>query len=278
MQLAHDHGDALQHVDRLEPGDHAGDAVLLRQELEGGGAGNGGHVTGQDERVELERRVVDQLFQGAGHVLVRGKHAEVAKSHGRGAFDGHGHQRRGGFEADAHEDDLTLGVLLGQRERIERAVADFDAASRRLLLEQARRAAGHARHVAERGDGDVGDARERDDGVDVAVRRDAHRAAGAGGEAHALGHEVADAVARDGDRVRAADFHERDLAVGRELGDGVDQPARELRVLEGRQLRAHLGIVGGTRMMDVVDGGVGTGQGRSAGIGLAKVVVDSAHG
>ena len=277
MQLAHDHGDALQHVNRLEARDHAGDAVFLRQKLEGGGTGDGGHVAGQDERVELKRRVVDQLLQGAGHVLMRGEHAEVAKSHGRGALDGHGHQRRGGFEADAHENDLTLGVLLGQRERVEGAVADFDAASRRLFLEQARRAARHARHVAERGDGDAGNARERDDGVDIAVRRDAHRAAGTGGEAHALGHEVADAVARDGDRMRATDFHERDLAVGRELGDRVDQPSGELRVLEGRQLRAHLGVVGGARVMDVVEDGGSAGQGRSAGTRPAKVVVDSAH-
>ena len=137
MQLAHDHGDALQHVNRLEPGDDAGYAVLLGQEPIRLGADDGADMAGQDERIHLELRVVDDGLQRAGHVLVSAEHAEVLEA-GRGrALDGHGHQRRGGFEAHAHEHDLAIGVLLGQSERVQRRVHDLHAAARRLLGEQA---------------------------------------------------------------------------------------------------------------------------------------------
>ena len=126
---------------------------------------------------QFEVRVLHQRFQGAGHVLVRGEDAEVLQAHGRGALDGHGHQRRGGLEANANEHDLPIGVGLRQGQRIEGRIADLHATACGLFLEQARRAAGHARHVAERGYGHVRDAREGDDGVDIAVRRDAHGAA-----------------------------------------------------------------------------------------------------
>ena len=94
-------------------------------------------VARQDERVHLELRLVDDGLERAGHVLVSAEHAEVLEA-GRGrALDGHGHQRRGGFEAHAHEHDLAIGVLLGQSERVQRRVHDLHAAARRLLGEQA---------------------------------------------------------------------------------------------------------------------------------------------
>ena len=249
MQLAHDHGDALQHVHRLEARDDAGDAVLLGQEPVRLRADDGAHVAGQDERVQLELRVVDDGLQRTGHVLVGAEHGEVLEAGRSRALDGHGNERRGGLEAHAHEHDLAVGVLLGERQRVERRVHDLYAAAGGLLLEQARRGAGHARHIAERGDGDVVGAREGDNGVDVAVRRHAHRAAGAGRQADALGHEVADAVARDGHRVRAAHLHERGAARGGELLDGVDQAAREFGVLERRELGFHRGGVDRARLV-----------------------------
>ena len=239
MQLAHDHGDALEHVDGLEARDHAGHPVFLRQELEGLGARDGAHVARQDEGVEFEVRVLHQRFQGAGHVLVRGEDAEVLQTHGRGALDDHGHQRRGGLEAHANEHDFPIGVGLRQGQRIEGRIADLHATTCGLLLEQARRAAGHARHVAERGYGHVRDAREGDDGIDIAVRGDAHGAARARRETHAVGHEIADAVARDGHSVRTAYLHERGAAFRGELADGLDEAAGELRILERRKLVLH---------------------------------------
>ena len=100
---------------------------------------------------------------------------------------------------------------------------------------------GHARHVAERGDGHLGHPRERDNRVDVAIAGDANRAPRAARQARSRGHEVADAVARDGYRVRAAHLHERRAAFGREFLASPHEVARELRVLELRKLGREIG-------------------------------------
>ena len=137
MQLPHEHGDALKHVDRLKSGDHAGNAVFLRQETVRLGADDGAHMTGEDERVELERGVAHEQLQRAGHVLVRREHGEVGKPHCLCALDGHGHKRRRRLEANAHEDDLPFGMSLGEGERIEGRVDDLDRAARGLFRKQA---------------------------------------------------------------------------------------------------------------------------------------------
>ena len=194
-------------------------------------------MAGEDKRIELEFRVVHEHFERAGHVLVRSEHREILKSHGLRAFDRHGDKRRRGFEPNAHEHDLTLGMRSRERERVERRVHDFDRTPLRLLGEQARRRTGNTRHVAEGRDGDLGDAGKRDHRVDVAVACDANGTPGTRCETQSLRHEVADAVARDRHRVGAAHFHERGALRG-EPADRLDQATRELRVLEGGEIDA----------------------------------------
>ena len=182
-----------------------------------------------------------------------------------GALDGGSHKRRGGFEAHAHEHDLAVGIVLGERQRVERGVDDPDIAARRLLRKQAGGGAGNARHVAEGGDRHLGDARERDDRVDVVVGRDAHRTARARRQLDALGHERADAVARDGDRMGAAHLHQRGALGGRELLDGVDEAACELGILERRQLGFHRGGIDAHRAASAPTGcAASTGWGTSS--------------
>ena len=53
MKLAHDHGDALQHINGLETGDHARDAIFFCEEFIGLRADDRGNMTGQDERIDL---------------------------------------------------------------------------------------------------------------------------------------------------------------------------------------------------------------------------------
>ena len=120
MQLAHDHGDALEHINRLETGDNSRHAVLLSKESVRLHADDGAHMARQDERIQLQLGVVNDDFQRIGHVLVDGKHAEVLESERLGAFDGHRRKRRGRLEAHSHEHDLAVGIRLRQRECIER--------------------------------------------------------------------------------------------------------------------------------------------------------------
>ena len=72
------------------------------------------------------------------------------------------------------------GSFSASCERVERGVDDAHVAAVGLLARERRVAARHLHHVAEGGDDDVGTLRERDRGVDVVVRGDADRAAGAG--------------------------------------------------------------------------------------------------
>jgi len=198
-------------------------------------------MPGKNERVDLELGIVDDHLEGARHVLVGTVDAEVLKACGLRPLDGHRDQGRGGLESHPHEHDLTIRVLLSQLERVKRRVDDLDRPTCSLLGEQAGSGARHARHIPEGGDGDALDAGEGDDLVDIVVRRHAHRAPGAGGEAHAFGHERPDPVAGDGHRVRAAHLHERCSPIGNELADGLDQSTSEARVLERLELRLEIG-------------------------------------
>ena len=84
---------------------------------------------------------------------------------------------RGRLEADGEEDDLAVGVLLRQLDRVERRVDHAHVAALRLHAEQVGRRAGHAQHVAERGEDHLGPAGDGDRPVDQLQRRDADRAA-----------------------------------------------------------------------------------------------------
>ena len=235
VQLTHEHGDALQHIDWLEPGNHAGDAVLLRQEAVRLSTDDGAHVTREDKRVELERGIAYEQLQRTGHVLVRREHGEVGKSHGLRALDRHSHKRSRRLEADAHKDDLPLGMRLRKGERVEGRIDDLDRAARGLLRKQTRSGPGDARHVAEGGDGDVRNSRKRDHRVDVAVARDANGTPRARRQAKSFRHQIADSIACDCHGMRAAHLHERRV-LGRKAVDGLDEAARELRVFKRREI------------------------------------------
>lgn len=65
---------------------------------------------------------------------------------------------------------------------------------------------GTARHIAERGDHHVRDARERDNGIDVFVGGYANRAPWTGNELRVVRHQITQAIARDGNRMRSTYF------------------------------------------------------------------------
>ncbi len=69
------------------------------------------------------------------------------------------------------------GVRIASSQRVERRVDHPHGAAARAHLLQVAVAAGHAQHVAERGEDHVGPRRQRERLVDLLERRDAHRAA-----------------------------------------------------------------------------------------------------
>ena len=81
-------------------------------------------MTRQNKRINPQRRIGNDGFQRTRHVFVRHEHAEVLKAQRLRALDSHGHQGSGGFEPNAHEYNLPIGVFLGKLQRIKRGVHD----------------------------------------------------------------------------------------------------------------------------------------------------------
>ena len=92
---------------------------------------------------------------------------------------GHGIGRRGRLEADGEEDDLPIRIGRGQVHGIERRIDDAHVAALRFELQQIAVRAGHAQHVAEGAEDDVGPGGDGVGPVDHLQRRDADRTAGA---------------------------------------------------------------------------------------------------
>ena len=130
---AHEHEQRLQHVARLEPGDHAGDAVVAREELVAGRPGDHAHVPGQQEPADGRLAQVEQRAQRQRHGLVQAEEAEVGEAGGARLEQRRRRGRRGGLEADAGEDDLPVRLGGGDAHGVA-------AASRRRARRRRRRA------------------------------------------------------------------------------------------------------------------------------------------
>ena len=118
--LVQQHRDRLEDVERLEPGGHERLAVLLRHEPVRPVADHRGHVAGTEKAVETQvRRFEDGLDRrNDRHVVgedVEVPHVLLACLQQRDRSRG---RRR--LEADGEEDDVSVGVLDCEAQRVER--------------------------------------------------------------------------------------------------------------------------------------------------------------
>ena len=132
-------------------------------------------MTGQDKAVDGRFGVVGDRTQGRRRGLVSAVDREVLEPACVGLQDS-GNGGRCGLKADAHKDDRTFGILLGNVERVERRVDDADIAPRRLLRGKRGGRSGHAHHVAKGGDDGAVHVGKRDCVIDGAVGGDANGA------------------------------------------------------------------------------------------------------
>ena len=114
-ELAQDHLDRLQDVERLEPGDHDRLAVVGRDELERPRADDGRDVPRADEPVQAQVRRLEQRPQRRHDRHVRAHDREVRDALGAGALERQRGRRRGRLEPDREEDDLASGFCLAIR-------------------------------------------------------------------------------------------------------------------------------------------------------------------
>ena len=136
-ELGEDHPDRLEDVERLEARDHDRLAVVGRDELERARADDGRHVPRADEAVEPQVGRVEQRAQRRHDRHVAAHAREVPDALGLRALQRQRRRGRRGLEADREEDDLAVGVLLGDPQRVERRVDHPDVRALGLGLEQA---------------------------------------------------------------------------------------------------------------------------------------------
>ena len=124
LELADDHQDALEQVDRLEPRDDDRDAVTFgegRVLLE---PHHGADVPGGEEPLHaVGRRREDGLHRGRDED-VRDQHREVRQAQPPRLPGRQGRGGRGGLEADGEEDHLPRRVLPRDPHGIQRRVDD----------------------------------------------------------------------------------------------------------------------------------------------------------
>ena len=121
FELANQHEDGFEQVERLEAADHEGDAEIAREFLVFGVAHDGADMSGSDEALHAVVGEAEQQADGGRHQDVRHQHGKIGEPFARGLPDGHGVGRGGGFEADREEDHLAIGILPGDGDGVHRA-------------------------------------------------------------------------------------------------------------------------------------------------------------
>ena len=126
----------------------------------------------------------------------------------RGLINRHRRGRRRGFKTDTEKNHLLCRILFGKPHGIERRINNAHVAAPGFDRKQIRRAAGHAQHVAERRENDVGPRGDIKRLVYDFERRHADRATGAVDECNLLGQQFINAELHDGVRLAAANLHD----------------------------------------------------------------------
>ena len=238
VDLAHQHQDRLQNVQRFEAGDHHRLAMRVCTETVGVRADDHADVRGSDEPVDGHgfggADVEDRPHRGRREHVVA-EHGEVLQPLAFCSEHGEGRGRRRGLEADGEEHHLPCRVRSRQGEGVAHGVDHAHVGTSGAGLEQAlAAAAGHAQHVAVGTQDDLGVFRREAQGhVEAADRQHAHGAARAVDQVDVGRQQVGYAVAEDGMRVTPAELHEAVAAAGADLGgDGLGQAAGALAVAE----------------------------------------------
>src|SRR6478672_393409 len=231
LELVDGTPDSLQDVERLEAGHHDGDAEPLGERGVLAHPHDRADVAGREERLHPADRGGHDRLDRRRDADVADEQAEVLQAQLPGLVDRHRVRRRRRLEADAEEDDLPVGVLPCELQRVERGVHDPDVAAGALDAEEVLLAAGDPQHVAEGAEDHLWTRRDLERLVDHLERGDADRAAGAVDQLDAVGQQLVEAVPDDRVRLAAADLHHRPGL--RDGGLDVVQQARGQRgVLE----------------------------------------------
>jgi hypothetical protein len=139
---------------------------------------------------------------------MRNEHRKISQIFLRRLINRHRRRGRGGFKTDAKENNFLRRILFGEFHGIERRINNPHIAAFGLDRKQIRRAAGHAQHVAERGENHVWSRGDFQRLVNHLQRRHADRTARPVNERDLLRQQFINAEFHNRVRLAAADFHD----------------------------------------------------------------------
>ena len=142
-----------------------------------------------------DRNVITKQSEVLDAFFLRPQHGQSGAGHGC-------------FKAQGKEDDLPVGVLLGNPQRVKRRVHHAHIGPISFCLQQAFFRAGHSHRIAERGENHAGHVGQSHAVVNASHRQNTNRAAGAMDQLDPVRQHCLDTVSEDGVRVASADFHD----------------------------------------------------------------------
>ncbi len=230
--LLQQHVHRRQDVQRLESRDHHRFSVHLGDEPIRPNPHHRGHVARPEEPRQPQVGRLQNGLDRRNDRDVVAEHAEVLHAERTRPDQRDRGGRRRGLEPDREENDLAVGVVDGDLERVERGVHESHVGAAGVGLDQVSLRPRHPHHVAERREDDAGLLGQPHRVVHPAHRDHAHRTAGSVHQLDGFGQQVLDSVPVDGVRVTAAHLHELEMVGARQLGDGLDQRTCGRRVPE----------------------------------------------
>ena len=167
-----------------------------------------------DKAVQAHVRRIENGANRGNDRDVVAEHRKVLHAQRLGAHERQRRRGRGGLESDGEKQHVLFGIGLRQLQRVGRRVDDAHVHPARLMLQRAAVRAGHAHHVAERGEDHVVAFSHGQPIVDPPHRQDAHGAAGPVDQFDIGRQQVLQTEAIDGVRVPAADLHQPVVPLG----------------------------------------------------------------
>ena len=220
LQLPDTHQYALENIDRLEARDYDRHTIPLGDRAVLVHAGDGANVSGGQEALDAVQRRVEHRAHGRRDQHVGDEYREVRQTKLRRLDDRHSVGRGGCLEADGEENDLPVGMLLGQGHGVHRRIDQPHVAPFRLDGEQVLPRAGYAEHVAERAENHLRPAGDDHRAVDALDGSDADRAARAVDQRDLRRQHLIQPVADDRVRLPAANLHDVPRPGGRRANGG----------------------------------------------------------
>src|SRR6516162_6581004 len=208
LQLLDARIEALQNIQRFEPGDNNRYPILLCDRPVFGESHHCAHVPRREKSLYAISWRRKNRFHRGWHQYMGYKQGEVAQPLLVRLKNSHGIGRRGGLESDRKEDDFSRWIVPGDSHRVERGINNSDITGIRFDGEHVRFAPRDAQHVAKGTKDHSGPSCDFDCFIDQLKRRHADRTAGPVDERYLFREQLINAKLHYRVSLPPADLHD----------------------------------------------------------------------